>query len=178
MKKLDLAIEYMKRMAEGNNPVTNQPEEKDSILNNANVVRCFYYVTDILKMVREGGMKGSKVKKCPFPFERLNSFEYRKDNTISHIVNQINESIDERDTQKITYSKIIKGLTQDGYLMRIYNDECQKEITWPTEKGRSVGIYCERREKADGTIYYSVVYGEQAQLLIVKKVQQYSTETK
>ena len=32
MKKLDLAIEYMKRMAEGNNPVTNQPEEKDSIL--------------------------------------------------------------------------------------------------------------------------------------------------
>ena len=51
LKKLDISIEYIKRMAEGKNPINNEPLEDDSILNNPNVIRCFYFIEDVLKQV-------------------------------------------------------------------------------------------------------------------------------
>ena len=62
MNKLDVAIKYIKRMSEGENPVNNQPAE-DSVLENVNVVRCLYYVADVLEQVRQnGGVISTKTK--------------------------------------------------------------------------------------------------------------------
>ena len=38
--KLEKAVEYVKRMAEGKNPVNNEMVEEDSVINNPNVVSC------------------------------------------------------------------------------------------------------------------------------------------
>ena len=42
LKKLDTAILYLQRIADGNNPVNNMPAEDDSVLNNPNVIRCMF----------------------------------------------------------------------------------------------------------------------------------------
>lgn len=39
MNKLETAIIYLQRIADGNNPVNNMPVKTDSILNNPNVIR-------------------------------------------------------------------------------------------------------------------------------------------
>ena len=38
--KLDVAIKYVERIADGCNPVNNVPLENDDILNNPNIIRC------------------------------------------------------------------------------------------------------------------------------------------
>lgn len=46
-KKLDMAIIYLQRIADGNNPVNNVPAEEDSVLNYPNVIRCMYFVKEL-----------------------------------------------------------------------------------------------------------------------------------
>ena len=50
-KKLDIAILYLQRIADGNNPVNNMPAGEDSVLNNPNVIRCMYFVKEVLEEV-------------------------------------------------------------------------------------------------------------------------------
>lgn len=172
LKKLDLAIEYVQRMADGKHPVKNQLAETDSVINDANVVRCLYYVADVLKSVSEIS-KPSKNKKRPFPVEKLKKFQYRKDLTVSHLANQINENINSNDVKKVTYKTILKGLTLDGYVTRQFKQECQREITIPTLEGNKLGIYCERKVREDSSVYYSVVYNENAQYYIINNLERY-----
>ena len=53
IQKIDKAIIYVDRIANGFNPVNNQPIEEDSVLNNPNVIRCMYFIKDILKEVQK-----------------------------------------------------------------------------------------------------------------------------
>lgn len=53
MGKLEIAIEYVNRMAEGNHPRSNQKLQEDSVFNDPNVVRCMFFVEDVLKAVYE-----------------------------------------------------------------------------------------------------------------------------
>ena len=46
-KKLDIAIAYISRMADGSNPVNNRPMPEHEILNDPNVIRCMFFVKEI-----------------------------------------------------------------------------------------------------------------------------------
>lgn len=76
--KLDAAIKYVERIADGCNPVNNVPLENDDILNNPNIIRCMYFIKDVLEEVRRnGGMIGGKAGKepaLPFPVEVLDNY--------------------------------------------------------------------------------------------------------
>ena len=52
-KTLETAIIYIRRLAEGNSPLNNQPMNNDTILNNPNVIRCMYFVRDVLERLRK-----------------------------------------------------------------------------------------------------------------------------
>ena len=39
-RRLDIAIQYIRRMAEGRNPVNNRPAPENEVLTNVNVNRC------------------------------------------------------------------------------------------------------------------------------------------
>ena len=63
MKKLETAIVYLQRIADGNNPINNLPADEDSVLNNPNVIRFMFFVKDVLEEVkRNGGYNGKKAK--------------------------------------------------------------------------------------------------------------------
>ncbi len=64
MKKLETAIIYLQRIVEGNNPINNMPADEGSVLNNPNVIRCMFFVKDVLEEVkRNNGYIGRKAKK-------------------------------------------------------------------------------------------------------------------
>ena len=79
LKKLDAAIEYVQRIADGHDPVCNTETACDSVLNNPNVIRCMYFVKEVLLAVRrnDGAVGGTapKAKKEPFPYEILQEFQ-------------------------------------------------------------------------------------------------------
>lgn len=57
-KKLNRAIEIMKSLTEGINPFTNEPYEEASLINDSRMVRCLYYVVEILGKYKAGSITG------------------------------------------------------------------------------------------------------------------------
>ena len=53
LNKLEVALTYVQRMAEGNNPGTYQPAAEDDVLNNPNVIRCMYFIRDVFAQAQE-----------------------------------------------------------------------------------------------------------------------------
>lgn len=56
LEKLIKAQGYIQELAEGKDPFSVAELSEDSLLNNVNLSRCFYYVADILeRIIRSGG---------------------------------------------------------------------------------------------------------------------------
>lgn len=170
MSKLEVAIRYMQRIADGCNPVSNEPVEEDTVLNDPNVIRCMFFVKDVLEEVRRSnGVTGSrrmKPRKEPFPFEILKHFRYQEDKTISHLLDQIHAPAEGLDIKKISPQTITGWLKAAGYLTVEYCQEVRKESAMPTEKGRALGIYTEVRTYGANS-YVTVIYNRQAQEFLV-----------
>lgn len=174
-KKLETAILYLQRIADGKNPVNNMPAEEDTILNNPNVIRCMFFVKEILEEVkRNGGFIGGKPKKSAkedFPLEALKHFVYREDKTISRFIEQVNEAVDDTVYQKLSYRPISQWLKLNGFLAEEYSQEYHKTMTVSTERGTGIGIRSEKQTNAQGVGYIRIIYGKQAQEFLVQNME-------
>ena len=175
VKKLETAILYLQRIADGNNPVNNMPAEEDSVLNNPNVIRCMYFVKEVLEEVKRNdgfiGRKPKKSEKAEFPMESLESFLYQEDKPITRFVEQINSAIDENRFQKISYKPIQNWLKLNEFLEERVFENFGKSFNVPTEKGEQLGIRYEVRKSMRGVDYIATVYGKSAQEYIVKNLE-------
>ena len=171
--KLEVAIKYVERIADGCNPVNNVPLENDDILNNPNIIRCMYFIKDVLEEVRRNGaMIGGRVGKepaLPFPIEILDNFMYAEDKSITHILNQIYEPIADMNVKKVSVTKVTATLKEEGYLLDEPNPETGKTRKVPSAKGGELGIYMVEREY-NGRIYESVTYNKNAQEYVVNLI--------
>lgn len=171
MDKLEVAIRYVQRIADGCNPVNNMPVEDDSVMNNPNVIRCMFFIKEVLEEVRRnkgviGGRK-AREKGEPFPFEVLEGFRYESDKPITHLLRQLRSLTDREDVEKLSYRPVSDWLKTAGYLTRGYSQEAGREVTMPTEKGRKLGIYTDVRIGSTGS-YLCVLYNQNAQEYIVR----------
>lgn len=172
--KLEIAIQYVQRITEGHNPVNNMPVDDDSVINNANVVRCMYFVKDVLEKVYKnegyiGRIPRSKLNKMkqPFPLDCLSEFEYTGDKTITRLTEQINSMIDTQTYMQVSFSRITKWLEEYGYLQESQLENGKKKTRFPTEKGIKLGISSEKRIDANGHQFDYVIYRQNAQEFIV-----------
>lgn len=171
--KLEKAIIYVERIANGYNPVNNTPIEYDSILNNPNVIRCMYFIKDILKEVQSNnGVIGKKIKiqKEPFNFKILEKFQYIEDKSITKIIKQINEYNENPNMEHINCKKIIAWLKDNNYLINNTIDELGIKGTVVTEKGKQIGMYNKVRTVNDRT-YLAVIYNKNAQEFIIHNLE-------
>lgn len=176
MGKLEIAIEYVNRMAEGKHPRSNQKLQEDSVFNDPNVVRCMFFVEDVLKAVYENqGIVGRtakrRIEKKPFPYEVLENFKYEEDKTITKLVAQLNGLVQGEDYEKIKYTSILSWLKTAGYLTVEHVDGIAKDCTLATKKGKEIGIYFEKKQNMSGVDYIRVSYAEEAQKFIVYNLQ-------
>ena len=175
IKKLETAIIYLQRIADGKNPVNNMPAEADSVLNNPNVIRCMYFVKEVLEEVKRNSgyirKRAKRTDKPEFPMEALADFVYREDKAISKFVEQVNESVDDRVYQRLSYRRILQWLKLNGFLAEEFSQELNKTVTLPTEKGSRIGIRAEKRTSLNGTEYMLVLYGKEAQEYMVQNME-------
>ena len=173
LTRLDVAIKYVERIADGRNPVNNVPLENNDIMNNPNIIRCMYFIKDVLEAVQDnGGVIGSRSGKepsLPFPMEILDQFSYVEDKSITHVLNQIYEPIAEMNIKKVSVTKVTAALKEEGYLLEEPNPETGRMRKVPSEKGGELGIYMVEREY-NGRMYQSVTYNQNAQEYIVSLI--------
>lgn len=175
LNKLEVALTYVKRMAEGNNPVTNQPAAEDDVLNNPNVIRCMYFIGDVLAQVKDNkgfiGGRASKAKKNPFPFEVLEKFRYERDLSISYLMKQIGALAGDDNVKTPGFKVVTDYLKEKGYLREEVNLQNNHKKTCVTEKGLQIGLYPEHRTSMRGDEYDIVMYNQQAQEFIVENLE-------
>lgn len=181
MKRLETAIIYLQRIADGNNPVNNMPAEDDAVLNNPNVVRCMCFVKEVLEKVQENGGKiggtiiidrKKTVGEVVFPFEVLDEFEYREDKGINKLLGQIYEPAKDKSIKKISGQRVNEWLIDSGYVEEVYNNELKKKIKVPTPKGISIGMTSERVQY-DTNVYYTIIYNKNAQEFLIKNMKRF-----
>ena len=175
MQKLERAIVYLERIADGKNPVNNLPAEEDSVLNNPNVIRCMFFVKDVLEQVKQNnghiGKKKSKSERMEFPTEMVKNFSYKEDLPITKFVAQLNEGIDDYIYKKINVKQITDWLKLNDFLQEEHNSELNKKVTVATSKGAQLGIRSEIRISSNRMRYMGVIYGKQAQEYICHNIE-------
>lgn len=174
LKKLEAAIEYVKKIADGYDPVHNTEAGYDSVLNNPNVIRCMYFVKEVLMAVRcNDGVIGSmkkKMKKEPFPYEILQEYHYQEDKTITLVLAQIHLPAEGMNIKKVTPQTVTGWLKKSGYLTEEFCQEVGKVTVIPTQMGRELGIYTEVRTYLTNS-YLAVLYNRNAQEFLVQNLE-------
>ena len=170
VEKLEMALVYVGRIADGLDPVDGMPALEDSVLNDANVIRSMYFAKDVLNAVKSnGGTIGRKprVTKKEFPPETLENFKYVEDKTITKLVEQLNAGLDTDVYKKLTYKTITDWLKENEYLEEVEDDYLGHKATVSTKKGNAIGITHSLQRSMTGREYYRVVYDREAQEFVV-----------
>lgn len=171
IEKLEKAIIYAERMADGRAPYSNQPVDNE-VLNNPNVIRSMYFIKEVLQEVKSnGGIVGGKsvgqsknnaAKAAEFPFEVLKQFSYESNKPISYVLRQFAELTGEPDIPILSAVNVNKWLEANGYITKsVVNDE-GKENWIPTDKGTALGLVAEQRGEP-GREYIRIEYNKEAQ---------------
>ena len=171
LEKLEKAIIYVDRIADGKNPVNNALVE-ESVLNDPNVIRCMYFIKETLIEIKEnGGYIGKRMKKrkMSFPIETLSSFKFDSVKTITRFIQQINDGVDLKIYDKLKYTIVIDWLKKNDYLQETIDVQLGK-VTITTEKGNEIGITHSLQTNLSGKQYYRVEYDKTAQEFIVGKL--------
>lgn len=185
LKRLEIAIQYIRRMSEGKNPVSNRPAPDNEVLNNVNVHRCLKFIDEVLTDVhKNGGSVGlvSQRERKPrvpvsqtFPYEILDRYEYRQDQQISYLLRQLEEYLPEGSKLPVQATLITTWLRENGYLEIKAVNDTGRENSVPTTKGEDLGIYDERAGVYPNE-YYRVFYNENAQRFIIQNFKKILTE--
>ena len=162
---------YIDKMANGINPLTDNPIDENDFINNVRISRCLFYVSGVLdKVIENGGqvVKQKAVKKSDFKLtkEQLSKYEFPPfPVSLSEIASRYNALCDDPSMKKFAYRDLSQILIDDGVLEE-YTAPSGRKTKRQTEKGLSLGIYNEDRVNPSGATYTATLYGMEAQTYI------------
>lgn len=175
LTKLEVAMKYIERMAEGKNPVKNVAVEDDSVINNPNVIRCMFFIKEVLNAVKDNdGMIGErklKPSKTPFPYECLSDFQYMADTSISHFMTQIKGLARDPNVRGIGTKPVTDWLKSNGYLADVLDRYTGKMKPVVTDAGLEFGLYMQDRTSMNGNTYQIIMYSQKAQEYIAANLE-------
>ena len=172
-EKLEMAAVYVKRMADGKEPASNCQIENE-LLDDPNVIRCLHFVGEVLdEVIANRGVvgKGSAEKKRHFPVEVLEQFVYRRDQSITYVLKQFAEPVQDENVRSINPAAVNKWLCENGYIEKRMIEESHRECWFPLQKGLDVGMYAAERG-FPGNQYVTIMYSEMAQRFLAENMEE------
>lgn len=147
LDKMKRAEQYIRKMAEGVNPITDEYIDEHDMINNARIVRCLYYVSDVLRQVIDNnGEIFTEIKKPgkkPYFFltdeQRRALALYNRPVYAKIIAEQLNEYAAVNDCRKFS----VRWITE--YLLSIGMLEMYEGNKRATESGEELGIISKKR---------------------------------
>lgn len=173
---MERAKMYVDKMANGINPLTDEPIREDDFINNVRIARCLFYVSGVLgRVIDNGGEVGAKQKaqkprkeEFALTAEQLEQFPFSEEPVaLSVIVARANELAGDANMKKLTFKTVADKLLEAGFLEEYqYQDGTMRKR--PTALGeQQLGLTFERRVNAMGNAYDVVLYGKAAQRFVV-----------
>lgn len=143
LETMQRAKRYIDKLAQGIDPVTDQELTGDTVLNQARLVRCFFYVSDVLqRVIDNGGAVGNERKIYEFTLspEQIAAFPYEKKTVrISEFVEMLYRAAQNPQMKKPKTTWITNWLLAKGFLMQEARFDGKLRRV-PTKAGQSIGM--------------------------------------
>lgn len=167
-EKIAIAQDWVRKLANGINPLNGNVLKDDDVVNNVHISRCLFYVADLLGKYSERTKKPASLRNLPFLASamQIDKYNYAEAISISPFAKELEKLIPEN-MQSVNYKSIVKWLMQEGFLVEGEIDSKGRIPKVPTEKGREIGIYCEERERNGGS-YLITLYNRDAQKFLLE----------
>lgn len=166
------AKSYIDQLANGIDPISGKAISPDCVLNQVRLVRCLFYVSDILRQVIENGgqvvAKKRSGKKEPFQMTEEIRGVVRclpVPVPITQFLAQFNNARDEETMKKLPPTLVTGWLVEKGFLMVETTPDGRRKKR-PTDAGRELGIFTESRQGKHG-VYEAILYDESAQQFLI-----------
>ena len=170
--KLRVSIEWMRKLADGMNPIDDSVLPTTDVVNNVHISRCLFFVADLLEDVARGGRgKQSSNKQYELEFhltpEMASNVPLTEKTGITMFVKEINKVIPEN-MKPLSAPKVTQWLVSVGYLDESVRDNGHKYRA-PTELGNSIGITSFWVDAPHGS-YLAVSYDTNAQRFLLENL--------
>ncbi len=161
---------YLDKLANGIDPLTDQPLPETDIVNQVRISRCLFFISDVLRRVIERGGLQRPPRAALRPFELteeqargLRPLEFPI--AVSAVTERINSLVDPENMKKLSYRSVVSFLTEEGLLTQ-ETDPQGRIKRRPTPRGAELGIRTENRTGSKGD-YVAVLYDRNAQQYIL-----------
>ena len=167
LELLKHANNYIEKMANGINPLTDKKCNDNDIINNVRISRCLFYVSKVLDDVIKNNNKKRTSGSIPFYMDNDTIKGYRITDeklSISKVASRINELKTNDNMKNLKGSDICSWLVSIGLLKEVeYNGKKRKR---PTDLGIESGISVEH-VITNMSEYDLVVYDKNMQIFII-----------
>lgn len=179
LEKIEYAKSFIDKLAQGINPLNDEPVPENELVNQIRISRCFFYVSDILRKVIEGVPFDDSVPQTyvfAAPVKKKELFDLSPDKrenfvfseeplTASEICKRLTDAANEPNMRKLSYAKLTEWLLSRGFLTENTTDSTRGKRV-PSELGEQLGIFLEHRTGVHGE-YDVVMYNHEAQQFIL-----------
>lgn len=175
LDKLIRAESYIRKMANGINPITDETTADDDMVNNVRITRCLYYVSDILRqIIANNGEIERKPRKGNKKVDFYMTDEQRAAFTVfdhpvflREFVDEINRLTEANNCKKFAARWIRAYFVSIGLLVA----DPELGSKYATEEGEKLGIIPELRQSKQSLREYWVnQYSPEAQRFIIDNI--------
>ena len=175
LEKLVQAKDYLDKLSNGIDPITDDVLSEDTALNNVSLLRCFFYVSDILrKVIENNGVVARPARRNdylpPFvlPEDKRDKIEITKSPAmIRQFTERINSLIDENIMRRLKVTALTGWLVSNGFL-------CEEIINDNSKLLVATVDYLLEHESMDGAEFKA--FCENGGVMPEKKEPEYKTE--
>lgn len=169
-EKLLVAYDWVRKLANGINPLNGNAAKEDDIVNNVHISRCLFYVADILGKQAERKPKSNRNTPFDFSALQIDRYNYVDAISISAFARELQKLLPEN-MQSVSYNSMTKWLLQKGLLQESAQNSDGHTYKVATPKGNSIGIYSEERE-SNGRHYMGTLYNRDAQKFLIEHIEE------
>jgi len=161
INKLNKAKIVLEKMANGIDPVDGSKIDEKSFLNDPRIIRCLFYVNEILQMTIDGDLENRNTDRKKLPFvitdEEKSQVKFPEGNIGVNAFSQyINRVISPHRSKKLNGTELNRQLKKMGILGEQENEQGKKKTIVP-EESVQYGIHTEL-SNYNGVEYEKVVF--------------------
>ena len=173
-EKIAIAQDWVRKLANGVNPINGSALNEDDIVNNIHISRCLLYVADLLGKYTEKRTKVDYNRTVPFAASAISKekYNYVEAISISAFAREIKNLIP-ANMQMVNNKSFINWLLREGLLSETEADEKGRSYKVASDKGKEIGIYSEDREH-NGGHYLITLYNREAQRYLLDHIEEIS----
>lgn len=163
--KIKKARVVLDKMANGINPVDGTKITEESFLNDPRIIRCLFFVNEILQRTIDGDLQDKNLDRKKLPFvitaEEKARVEFPAEEIgVNAFAQCINKVINPNVSKKLTGLELNKGLKRMGILGELVDNEGKKKTIVP-EGSEKYGIRT-LLVNYNGTEYEKVIFDKKA----------------